>query len=188
MAGTSSINLADVSQFLVGSDTLKLTPFFIKSFTIPSIAFSHPELGSRNGTKIHLGADSIDFNDLSFEVMLDSGFETYFELLDISMQEVDFEHGSFAMPEFDLWVQVLKPNGDVLFRVDFRNCRISSLGEIALDPNSELGASIQLSLVYDYFEYTRIKCESSKDPESQESQEVCVTGPARWYDNIKVNK
>lgn len=176
---TASINLADVSQFLVGSNTLKLTPFFIKSFTIPSIAFQHPEMATRSGVKLHLGADSVDFNELSFEVMLDSNFETYFELLDLSLSEVNWDQDTFAMPEFDLWVQVLKPNGDVMFRVDFKHCRISSLGEVALDPSAELGSSVPVSITYDYFEYTRILCE--------DGNQVCRKGPKRWVEDAIYN-
>lgn len=158
-ASTASVNLADVSQFLVGSDTLKLTPFFIKNFTIPSIAFAHPSLMTRSGVALHTGADSIDFNDLSLDIMLDSGFQTYFELLDLAMQEVNFEQDTFSTPTFDLWVQILNSNKEILFRVDFKNCRISSIGEIALDPSAELGASLNIGVVYDYWTYTRSYCD-----------------------------
>lgn len=158
-ASTASVNLADVSQFLVGSDTLKLTPFFIKNFTIPSIAFAHPSLMTRSGVALHTGADSIDFNDLSLDIMLDSGFQTYFELLDLAMQEVNFEQDTFSTPTFDLWVQILNSNKEILFRVDFKNCRIASIGEIALDPSAELGASLNIGVVYDYWTYTRSYCD-----------------------------
>lgn len=172
---TASVNLADVSQFLVGSDTLKLTPFFIKNFTIPSIAFAHPEMATRSGVKLHLGADSIDFNELSLEVMLDSNFNTYFELLDLAMQEVDWDRDSFAMPSFDLWVQILNQSGELLFRVDFKHCRISSVGEVSLDPTAELGSTVAVTIVYDYFEYVRKECVDGK--------EKCRKGPKRWYEN-----
>ena len=155
---TASVNLADVSQFLVGSDTLKLTPFFIKNFTIPSIAFAHIGLMNRSGVALHAGADSIDFNDLSLDIMLDSGFQTYFELLDLAMQEVNFEQDIFSTPTFDLWVQVLNSSKEILFRVDFKNCRIASIGEISLDPSAELGASLNVGIVYDYWTYHRSNC------------------------------
>lgn len=187
---TASVNLADVSQFLVGSDTLKLTPFFIKSFTIPSIAFSHLNLPTRSGVPLHLGADTISFNDLSFDVMLDSNFNTYFELLDLVMQEVDFESHTFAMPEFDLWVQVLNSNKDLLFRVDFKNCRISSIGDIALDPSAELGASLNVGIVYDYWAYTRSVCSKEPDPQNPAvilDSSGCQTGPERWYQKPLTN-
>ena len=187
---TASVNLADVSQFLVGSDTLKLTPFFIKNFTIPSIAFAHPSLQTRSGVVLHSGADAIDFNDLSLDVMLDSNFKTYFELLDISFSEVDWEHDTFATPEFDLWVQVLNPNKELLFRVDFKNCRIASLGELNLDPSAELGASISVGIVYDYWTYTRSNCNKQiiqgsairGIDETVLDSSGCKTSPKRWYE------
>lgn len=186
----ASVNLADVSQFLVGSDTLKLTPFYIKNFTIPSIAFAHPSLMTRSGVALHTGADSIDFNDLSLDVMLDSGFSTYFELLDLAFSEVDWENDSYACPTFDLWVQVLNPDKELLFRVDFKNCRISSLGEIALDPSAELGASLNVGVVYDYWTYHKKDCHKTIRPESpiNSIDETVLDssftrkGPNRWVD------
>ena len=185
--GTASVNLA-VSQFLVGSDTLKLTPFFIKNFTIPSIAFAHIGLMNRSGVALHAGADSIDFNDLSLDIMLDSGFQTYFELLDLAMQEVNFEQDTFSTPTFDLWVQVLNSNKEILFRVDFKNCRIASIGEISLDPSAELGASLNVGIVYDYWTYHRSYCEKEtrdNSPIKGIDQTVLDSsgtqkGPNRW--------
>lgn len=181
---TASVNLADVSRFLVGSDTLKLTPFFIKTFNIPSIAFSHLELNNRSGTALHLGADTIDFNDLSLDIMLDSDFKTYFELLDLAFTEVDWETGNFAMPAFDLWVQVLNANGEVLFRIDFKNCRISSVGEVSLDPAAELGSTLNVGIVYDYWTYNRSLCEPQ---ENGKMAPTCRKGPKRWVENAIKN-
>lgn len=181
---TASVNLADVSQFLVGSDTLKITPFYIKNFTVPSVAFSHPSLVNRSGVALNVGADTIDFNDLSLDVVLDSNFTTYFEILDLTFSEVDFDRGSYATPEFDLWVQILNPNGELLFRVDFRNCRISSLGELPLDPSADLGSTLNIGIVYDYWEYTRSVC--SKEPNEENTKIIdksgCQKGPERWYE------
>lgn len=183
---TSSVNLADVSHFLVGSDTLKITPFFIKNFTIPGIAFSHASLMTRSGVALHTGADSISFNELSLDVVLDSGFQTYFELLDLAMQEVDFYNDTFAMPEFDLWVQVLNSNKELLFRVDFKNCRISSIGEISLDPSAELGSVVNVQVVYDYWNYTKSICNKEQIEVNGSTVVIdkskCQTGPTRWYE------
>ena len=197
MTAISNVNLADVSQFLVGSDTLKLTPFFIKNFTIPSVAFAHPSLMNRSGVALHLGADAVDFNDLSLDITLDSNFKTYFELLDLTFKEVDWNSDTFAMPTFNLWVQVLNQNKELLFRVDFVNCRVASLGEIALDPNAELGATVNVSLVYDYWTYTKSGCvenftngdgagnftngENRQNPGTVDLSK-CTRGPQRWFE------
>lgn len=192
IGSVGSVNLADVSQFLVGSDTLKVTPFFIKNFTIPGIAFSHASLLTRSGIALGTGADVMDFNDLNMDVVLDSNYSTYFELLDLVFKEVDFHQDTFATPEFDLWVQVLNSQGELLFRVDFRNCRISSIGELALDTSAELGASVSIGVTYDYWEYTRSVCikepQSPPSPTNPEGLEVvvdssgCKTGPKRWFE------
>lgn len=152
---TASTNYADLSNFLVGSDTLKITPFFIKAFTIPGVTLSHPQLPTRSGTKLKLGADNIEFGDLTLEVSLDSNFHTYFELMDLTFQEVDWDYDTFAMPEFDLWVVSRNSKGEEMFRFDFHNCRISNIGEISLDPGAELGTSFAVTITYDYYRWSR---------------------------------
>lgn len=152
---TASTNLADVSRFLVGSDTLKLTPFYIKNFSIPGISMSHIAMPTRSGVKLHLGADSMDFDNLDLEVLLDANFNTYFELLNIAMQEVDPEYDSFATPEFNLWCAVQNTKGEELFRFDFVNCRINSIGALSMDPEAELGSTVSVNIAYDYYKWKR---------------------------------
>lgn len=168
MAGT---NFADLSRFMVGSDTLKITPFYLKTFTIPGISMSHPSLSTRSGTNLKIGADSMDFDTLEMEVLLDSQFSTYFELMDLVFKEVDFEFDSFAMPEFDLWVSVMDSKQKEIFRFDFHHCRINSLGSVSMDPEAELGSTVALSLSYDYYTWERTKmvecCDHQGNPVTQ---------------------
>lgn len=181
---TTSTNFADVSRFMVGSDTLKLTPFFIRTFNIPGIQLSHPSLATRSGVKLRLGADSMDFDTLELEVLLNADFSTYFELLDLVTMEIDFEHDSFAMITFDLWVAVQNASGQELFRIDFRNCRINSLGALNLDPEAELGATVPVSISYDFYEYRRNR---SKGVDcSKEATAEATNSPSQEFERVTV--
>lgn len=175
-------NFADLSNFRVGSDTLKLTPFYVKSFNIPSVSFSHIAMATRSGTKLKVGADTIEFGDLDLEVMIDSNFETYFEILDLMFKEVDWNYDSFAMPEFDLWLIVSDSKGNEKFRFDFKNCRINNIGNLNLDPEAELGSMFSLSITYDYFtwRYNKITeiCENGELKKISEPKSV-----KRYYEN-----
>lgn len=161
----ASTNLADLSNFMVGSDTLKITPFFIRAFNIPGISFSHPSMSTRSGVKLKLGADSMEFGDLDLEVLLDSDFNTYFELLDLVFKEVDWDYDSYSMQQFDLWVVSRDSSGRELFRFDFFNCRINSIGNLSLEPEADLGAMVSLSVSYDYYRWTKF-----------ERKEICISG------------
>lgn len=151
----ASTNFADVSRFLVGSDDLCVAPFFIKTFNIPGIQMQHLTMGNRSGTKLHLGADTMEFDPLELEIMLDANFEVYFEFLRLAQTSVDFDRGTFAQPEFSLWVAIMNTSNEVLFRFDFVGCRINSLGSLAMDPEAEPGTSINVSIVYDYYRWQR---------------------------------
>lgn len=181
----ASTNLADLSNFMVGSDTLKITPFFIKSFSIPGISFSHPSLPTRSGVNLKLGADNISFGDLDLEVLLDSNFNTYFELLDLAFKEVDWDYDSYSMPRFNLWVVSRDSKGNEKFRFDFINCRINSIGNLTLEPEADLGAMISLSLSYDYYRWSKIErrevCTDNGVTEVECKKEV-----ERYYKNAPI--
>lgn len=149
-----SPNFADASRYLVGSDTLKLTPFYLKDFQIPGVSLSHPELSNRSGTKLHVSADSITFDNLDLNVIIDSEFLTYFELLDWITNTVNVPLGRFSNEtDFNLWVRVMDDKYNLRFRLDFHNCRINSLGGINLSPDTEVGFTVPVNISYDYFTY-----------------------------------
>lgn len=156
---TASPNLADISQFRVGSNTLKFTPFFIKALNIPGISMQHTKLSTRSGVKLGMGADNMEFEALELEVMLDSNFDTYFELMELISEEIDWDYDTFSQPTFDLWIQVLNQKKDELFRFEFENCRISSVSSLALTPEAELGANVTVNIDYDFYRwFRRNKC------------------------------
>lgn len=149
---------------------------------------NHPNYATRGGVKLHLGADTMDFDSLELEVLLNSDFSTYFELLDLVSMQIDPENDSFADISFDLWVAVQNSNGNELFRMDFRNCRINSLGALNLDPEAELGSTVSVSISYDFYEYRRnrakgIDCQASAaGNNAQEFERVKLP---RFYENAQ---
>ena len=130
-------NFADVSRFRVGSNTLKITPFFIKAVEVPGVSISNGKLPTRSGVPLGFSGDNISFEDLQLEVILDSGFETYFELLEVITSQVDFDQDVFNMPTFDLFIQVQNDKNEELFRFEFSECRINSLDPLPLNPEAE---------------------------------------------------
>ena len=169
MVQTASTNFADISQFRVGSNTLKITPFFIKSLNIPGISMVHPQLPTKSGVKLNVGADTIEFEALDLEVLLDNNFDTYFELLELVFKVVDFDYDTFAMPTFDLWIQVLNAKKEELFKFEFSNCRITSISALSLDPEAELGATVSINVVYDFYRWFRRGVHNE------------IKGPKRFY-------
>lgn len=171
--------LADLTRFQVGSDVLKSSPFYIKSFPIPGISLNHISMATRSGIRAKFGSDSLEYGDLDLEVILDSNLDSYFELLDLVYQEVDFDYDSFAQPTFDLWVVALDSQGNELLKFDFIGCKINSLGSLNLDAEAELGATVSVSITFEMLRWKRNKITSDCDGNKQ----ICEQTVERWYKN-----
>lgn len=153
MQQTLSHSLGDVSNFLVGSHSLPIIPFYIKTFTIPGIVLNDLKYQTRSGIPLHLGADSVDFGSLDLEIMLDGDFKTWLEIQKILRNSIDFKRDTFSMPEFDLWVLVLDTvSKNVRFKVVFNHCRFLGISELMLDPSAELGATFTAQVSYDWYD------------------------------------
>lgn len=147
--------MADTSNFLVGSDELKITPFYVKNVSIPQVSMNHIKMNTKSGVDLNLGADTLSFDNLDFEAIIDNNFDVYFEIMTKVFQEVDWDHNSFAMPEFNLWVLVLDSNKSPKFKFTFWHSRFNNVGSLPLDMQSELGITIPVSITYDYYTWER---------------------------------
>lgn len=145
-------NLAQKTNYIAGSDKLKLTPFFLTAVNIPGVNFSHPEISGRYGVKMNVTGDSITYNALSFEMLIDEDFEIYHEFMDKAVESINPESGSFSSQEFDFWIQINNNKGNKLFKIEFYNCRLESIGDIQLDTQDEITEhSMTVDIKYDYY-------------------------------------
>jgi len=149
-------NLAQKTNYTAGSDALQIGMLYLTSVNIPGISFSHPELSSRSGTKLNIGADTLTYNGLSLEVLIDEQFLVYDELTRKIFDYVNPVSGTFAMPDFDFWVQINNSKGHYVMKIDFTNCRIESIGDITFEPGSdETEFTLPIEIKYDYYKITR---------------------------------
>jgi len=148
----NSNNLAQKTNFTAGSDKLQLSMLFLSTVTIPGMSLSHIEKSSRSGTVFNISADTIEYNDLSFEILIDEQFLVYKEFTDKIFKNISPTSGSFANTEFDFWVEVANSDNVKLFRMDFNSCRIESIGDIELDTTSdETEFLLSVEVKYDYY-------------------------------------
>lgn len=145
-------NLAQKTNYLAGSDKLELMPFYLTSVNVPGINFSHPEIGGRYGTRLNVTGDTLVYNPLSFEMLIDEDFKIYHEFMDKVFKNINPESGSFATQEFDFWIQLNNSKGNKLFKIEFYNCRVESIGDITMDAQDEITEhSMNVDIKYDYF-------------------------------------
>lgn len=145
-------NLAQKTNYVAGSDKLDLLPFYLTTVNLPGINLSHPEIGGRSGARLNVTGDTLTFNALSFEMLIDEDFNIYHEFMDKIFQNIDPEAGTFEGQEFDFWVEVNNNKGNKLFKVEFYNCRIESIGDILLDTQDDMTEyTMSVDIKYDYY-------------------------------------
>lgn len=145
-------NLAQKTNWTAGTDKFPLIPFYLTNISIPGMNFSLPETGSRFGSRINLASDTITFNSLSFDFLIDEDFEIYKTFYSYIYSSINPEKGTFADISFDLWVELNNSKGNKIMKFEFYNCRIESIGDIELDTTSpETEGTMNLSIKFDYF-------------------------------------
>jgi hypothetical protein len=148
-------NLAQKTNYSAGSAKLELAPFYLTNVNLPGINFGHPELTSRAG-RFAVTGDTIVYNPLSFEMLIDEDFNIYHEFMDKVFKTVNSESGTFATQEFDFWVQINNSKGNKLFLIEFYNCRVESVGDIMMDAQDEMTEhTMTVDIKYDYFKVNK---------------------------------
>jgi len=144
-------NLAQKTNFIAGSDQFENLPFYLTTVSIPGITFSHIELGGRTGAKMLAQGDTATFNNLTFEMLIDEDFTIYHEFMDEVRKSINVETGTFADRSFSFWVEINNSKGNPLFKIEFYECRIESIGDIELstqDSETEYTMSVDVKYTH----------------------------------------
>ncbi len=157
-------NLAQKTNFIAGSPEFDNLPFFLTSVNIPGINLSHVEVGGRDGTRMKVSGDTLLFNSLSIEMLIDEDFLIYQELMEILNTNINIENGTFSDFYFDFFVEINNSKGNKVIKVDFSNCRIESIGDIELDTQEEgTEYTLSLEMTYDYYKIEKERTLTSID-------------------------
>jgi hypothetical protein len=99
--------------------------------------FGHPEVGGKGSAKLNLQADTVTYNPLSIEVLIDEDFIIYHEFMSKIEDSISVDNASFAPIEFDFWIQINNNKGHKLFKMEFYNCRIDNISDLILDTTDD---------------------------------------------------
>ena len=148
-------NLAQKTNYIAGSDKLELAPFFLTAVNIPGLNFSHVEVGGKAG-RFNVTGDTLVYNALAFEMLIDEDFKVYHEFMDKAVKSINPESGTYASQEFDFWIQVNNNKGNKLFKLEFYNCRLESIGDIQLDSQDDITEhTLAIDIKYDYYKLVK---------------------------------
>lgn len=152
-------NLAQKTNYIAGSNKLELSPFYITTLNLPGINLSHVELAGRAGSKLNVTGDTITYNTLSIEVLVDEDFKVYHEFMDKIFDNINQTDGTFKTIEFDFWVEVSNSKGNKLFKMNLHNCRVESVGDVQLDSSDDTTEyTLPIEIKYDYYDLDKINC------------------------------
>ena len=145
-------NLAQLTNWTAGTDKFPLMPFYLTSVNIPGMNFSLPETGSRFGARINLSSDTVSYNTLSFDFLIDENFEIYKTFYSYIKDNINPDKGTFADISFNMWLELNNSKGNKILKFEFYNARIESLGDIELNTtNPETEMTMNMSIKFDYF-------------------------------------
>ena len=149
-------NFAQPTNFLCGSGDLDLTQIYCTSVSLPGFNLNNPFVTSGGGSPLNLGGDNIIYNPLSLSLIIDEDYEIYFEFITKLQDSISSTTGIFADRAFDFFINITNAKGITLFKVNFVNARLQSMGDLNLDTSSdETEILLPIELVYDRIEYTR---------------------------------
>lgn len=145
-------NLAQKTNYIAGSSEFESVPFYLTNVNIPGISLNHTEIGGRNSTKMRLSGDTISWNDLTIEMLIDEDFEIYLELMNVIEKNINAETGTFADFTFNFWIEISNSKGNKILKMDFNNCRINSISDITLDSQDDITEhTLTIEINYDYY-------------------------------------
>jgi hypothetical protein len=139
-------NFTKTSNFTVGGDYLQGLMPNITNVTLPGVNFRIPEGGARSGVANMFGSDSILYNTISIDVLLDEKMEVYKNILNKIQDTVDIYDNTFNTEPFDMWVEVHDNFGSSILKIEYYDCRFESIGDVDFftDDDEELVLNITI--------------------------------------------
>lgn len=147
-------NLAQKTNYIAGSPQFEKMEFYLTTLNIPGLNIDHPKIGGRQSVKMNLNADSISYNNLSLELLIDEDFKLYIEFMNTINKHIDIKNGTFKDFTFDFWVELNNSKGNKILKLEFSNCRLTSIGDINLDTQDDITEHVlNIELIYDYYQF-----------------------------------
>lgn len=153
-------NLQNLTNFIQVSPALENIPFFLQRVNIPGLNSSPEQINTRSGNRFHLGQDTLEFNPLSIEMLIDEDLEIWLELQRFVRGKIR-KDGTFDVTPFDFILTINNNKGNKLFNIVYEDCRITMISDIQLDTTSTLQHhTLSIELQYDRYEIIQPQDES----------------------------
>lgn len=146
------INYSRSSNYRIYLPILKNIVNYAQTISMPGFSFSLPEYGGFTGSKIYNAPDSVSYDSLTINLLLDEKYDIYKQLLNFIRQSVHPNNGTFKNISFTMAVEVVDNKGYDTFKVFFEGCRVESIGGFDFSSNSEdVEQTLSLTIKFDDF-------------------------------------
>ena len=151
----SQNSYSTVSNIQFGSNEFKPVWVNSQTFALPAITLSPPKVNTRSGALVNLASDTVDYDDLSIDVIMDKDWDVWNSLYAFFLDGLNVEEGTFLKEQpVDLWIEFFNGQGKSVKKFMFYKCRLLSFGDVALstmDVEDELN-TLNVSFTFDYME------------------------------------
>ena len=144
-----------ISNIRFGSACLDKLWWNAQTFSVPGISLEPPKHNSRSGGLVNLASDTVHYDDLEIEVILDKEWKTYDSVYAHFVEGLNVETSKFLKEDsFDIWVEFIDGEGVVQKKFWFYKCRLTTIGSIEVsttDAEDTLN-NFNISFVFDYMD------------------------------------
>jgi len=145
------------NMLLVLKDELSTVQFYLQSVNIPSFR-NGIHINSSMGVKYHKPGDSLDYDDLIFDVLVDRDLKVYEELYNEMIGGQNPETG-VLQPKKKVFQSTLIINSNKnnpLVKFMFKDTIIEDIGTLVYDTRINEKLVVTVSCNFDYFEMVRL--------------------------------
>lgn len=152
MALTNNINFLQPSQFKVVVNRKRFAnfEFFAQTFNHPSVSVNPAQLPFKRMASLAVAGDSITFDDLSFDVIVDENLSAYIEIYNWIKQgvETNFQRtteidlGDAYTHEADISVNILSSHNNTTKVFKYVDCIPTSIGVLSMSSTTSDTQSI----------------------------------------------
>lgn len=145
-------NLQNLTNYIQVSPQFEHLPFLLLRVNIPGITASVEQISTRGRNRFHIAQDLMEFNQLSFEMLIDEDLKIWLEMQNYLRDRLKRD-GTFDDSPFEFILQINNNKGNKLFNIVFESCRLNSIGDIQLDTtSSQTNHTLQVEISYDQYE------------------------------------
>jgi len=148
----SQRNFSHISNFIFGTNMLgEETQYNIQGCNLPGVSISHIKT-NKNSQSLFLQGDTIEYNPLEIELILDEGLETWKDIMSKFEHMREQQEGTGEILQSGSWLLIQDDNSNNILKINFYNTIINSIGDLKFSTTSEdNNITLSISISYDYY-------------------------------------